>query len=327
MYITTTTCSHWSYCLPYSKESRITSSTDNLNEVDTPLVQLRSFRKNRLMAQTKESLQRAAEEQLSNNFLESECHKVFHNFPWERVEVEEPDAVDGRLSAMFSPRSTISRRSRIGSDGSEDVFEPVEVIKMDEEADQDQRQKQAERKWNLRRFQIESEIQRLKNMSLNRDWSAMKRHSVASFGQELEEQAFSNSERKNSLPRKRYMSTFGEGSTELLNDGSAGFEIEGDKDPPTLGKPPFARAASLPTTESMFSRLGESGSRSRDNRAGVPTLETYEEEEEEHVEMMGLPPKDIPHFRKSMEELDRIDYSEIPLEHLDEDKVERWTEV
>lgn len=279
------------------------------------------------MAQTKESIQKAAEENLSGNFIESEQHKVYHNFPWERVEVEEPDMIDGRMSALFSPQSTISRRSRLGSDGSEDVFEPVEVIKMDEEADQDQRQKQAEQKWNLRRFQIESEIQRLKQMSINRDWATMKRHSVASFGQELEEQVFNNSERKNSLPRKRYMSTFGgEGSTsELLSDGSAGLEIEGSKDP-NLDKPPFTRASSLPTTESMFNRLGESGGGSRGNRTGIPTLETYEEEED-HVEMMGLPPKDIPHFRQSMEELDRIDYSEIPLEHLDEDKVQRWTEV
>lgn len=271
------------------------------------------------MGQTKGSIQNTKEMNFSQNFLERERHVIHHNFPWERPEELDHNVVDGcGMNTIFSPCSTTSRRSRVGSDGSEDVFEPIEVIKMEQEADQDVRQKQAEQKWNLRRIQIETEIQRLRQISLNRDMASRKRHSVASFGNELEDQVF-NLEKKNSLPKKRYMSTAnfeGDRSFELSNDGSAGQEFEEQelKLQPAVGarrkvKPPFTRACSLPTNEALFRGLGESD---MNGIAVVPTLETYEEDDEESLEMMGLPPKDIPLFRTSMEHLEPMDINEIP---------------
>ena len=237
--------------------------------------------------------------------------QVFHNFPWERT-TDEVDGLEGEPNLLFSPHSAGSRRSRIVSEGSEDVFEPPEFISMTsaEEVDQEERRKQAEAKWEMRRLKIENEIRRLRDANLQR---RAQRHSIASFGDDLEDQIF---DRKDSLPRKRYLST----ANQQTDNGTKGLEIE----IPTAArlrkeKPPFLRAASLPTAEGLIS-----------NVVGVPTLETYEEEE---GEMMGLPPKDIPHLRESMEQMDRINYHEIPPQQLgdvpssQESTGSRWSEV
>ena len=57
-----------------SSVTKIGSSTDNLNDVDTP--QLRSFRKNRLQGQTKDSIKQAAEERMSFAFIDLNKHQV-----------------------------------------------------------------------------------------------------------------------------------------------------------------------------------------------------------------------------------------------------------
>lgn len=220
--------------------------------------------------------------------------QIYHSFPWERNTFDEPDGLTEENPNLFSPISSSSRRSRIVSDGSENVFEPPEFISMSDEEhiDQDARRKQAEQKWEARRLKIETEIRRLREANFSR--RAAQRHSIASFGDDLEDQLF---ERRESLPRKRYLSTANQLS---VNDGSKGLEMEA---PAAKEKPPFKRAVSLPTAESLFGKL-----------AGVPMLDTYEEEEEE--EMMGLPPKDIPHLRESMEHMEKIDYEAIPPQQL-----------
>ncbi len=218
--------------------------------------------------------------------------QVYHSFPWERNTFDEPDGLMETDPTLFSPISSNSRRSRIASDGSENVFEPPEFISMlDEEHDQDARRKQAEQKWEARRLKIETEIRRLREANFTH--RAAQRHSIASFGDDLEDQLF---ERRESLPRKRYLST----ANQLAEDGSKGLEMEA---PTIKEKPPFKRAISLPTNDALFHNI-----------PGMPSLETYEEDEEE--EMMGLPPKDIPHLRESMEHMEKIDYESIPPQQL-----------
>ncbi len=181
---------------------------------------------------------------------------------------------------------------------------------MSDEVDQDTRRKQAEQKWEARRLKIETEIRRLREANLTR--RAAQRHSIASFGDDLEDQIF---ERRESLPRKRYLST---ANQLLIEDGSRGLETE--TPPSKKEKPPFKRAVSLPTTDALFSKL-----------PGMPTLDTYEEEDEED-EMMGLPPKDIPHLRESMENIEKIDYEAIPPQQLEtihssqDSSGSRWSE-
>lgn len=178
----------------------------------------------------------------------------------------------------------------------------------DEEHDEDIRRKQAEQKWEARRLKIETEIRRLRVANIHR--KAALRHSIASFGDDLEDQIFDR--RESSMPRKRYLST----ANQISENGTKGLEIE--KAPVRKEKPPFMRAISLPTTGALFSKM-----------AGVPTLDTYEEEDDE---MMDLPPKDIPHLRESMEHMEKIDYEDIPPQQLSavpssqESNGSRWSE-
>lgn len=62
------------FTLSRNSETRISSSTDHLNDVDTPV--LRSFRKNRLQGQTKGIIQQATEEAQSGAFVENSTHQV-----------------------------------------------------------------------------------------------------------------------------------------------------------------------------------------------------------------------------------------------------------
>lgn len=222
--------------------------------------------------------------------------------------MEVTDGLDGGEPNLFSPISSSSRRSRLVSDGSENVFEAPEFISMsDEEHDEDIRRKQAEQKWEARRLKIEVEIRRLREANIHR--KAAQRHSIASFGDDLEDQVF---DRQESLPRKRYLST----ANQISANGTKGLEIEA---PVMKEKPPFMRATSLPTTGALFSKM-----------TGVPMLDTYEEEDDD--EMMGLPPKDIPHLRESMEHMEKIDYDDIPPQQLSavpssqESSGSRWSE-
>ena len=253
--------------------------------------------------------ERSSSDQSSSAFLDSGTHEVKHTFDSVTTRIastsKEEDTAAGGEDAIDSPstagvHTTLvhfapvagggAARGRMLSDGSDEVFFPdeLEVINMHEE-DEEVRRIQANKKWNERRRQIEAEFQRLRHFSINQRRAGRMRHSM-SFGDDLEDK-LNNSEARsmNPLePKRRVMSSFL---------------------PPT----DYTRCASVPLRNHI-----------PDQFMIQPTLETYAEIEEEEddisiveEDMMGLPPKDIPHrLTRSAEPIGVLDMSEIPLERI-----------
>ena len=261
-----------------------------------------------LQQSRKEALKKLQNSQPSSQFLETGYHHVMHDFPWKMEELlVDTDMPDGDQQVeganLFSP---MSRRSRIVSDGSEDVFEPnplpdMMMIEMEDDRNEENRRIQANYKWNLRRQKIENEFLRLRHLSINRSRAAgggaRLRHSV-SFGDDLEIQLgkagmslrpLDSDEDEETAPMRRERS---------LTTGSN----------PTLS---YARSVSMPNKD-VEDRLRTHTLPA----AKAPSLEThreFEEEEDEEEEeddeeegggaMLGLPPKDVPNL--SMDQLDQ----------------------
>lgn len=305
-----------------------TNRRDTINSQKPPSKKEVSFRNrkelgslgDKLEEDKREMLKKLSRTKPSSQFLDCGYHYVMHDFPWKRAEMmADLDTTDGGdLTAantlLFSP---LSRRSRIISDGSEDVFEPetlvTEVtINMDEDGTEKQRRIQANLKWNLRRQKIENEFLRLRHLSINKHRATGRgigrfRHSV-SFGDDLEIQLETSGmrelEKTSEEIRASRESLDNELDRALEKKQSVG-SIKGLKNP----NKPFLRSMSVPS-KNLEERL---------DRSCPPKLDTHEEfmeeleEEEEDVEspeeeeeagvgMLGLPPKDIPNF--SMEQLD-----------------------
>ena len=269
----------------------------------------------------------------SDDFLDSGYHYVMHDFPWRKDElVQEVEEVDGgpfteEGSNLFSP---LSRHSRVASDGSEDVFEPEDMIDMEEDRNEEQRRIQANYKWNLRRQKIENEFLRLRHLSINKSRAARLRHSV-SFGDDLEIQLEQSAMRELEKDSEEE-----EGKENSMNIHT----MKGSKSMSQWARPhgrgtnpnkPYGRTMSMPSKD--FEKCLEA---STFPRRKTPNLETHaefsedfeeeeeegereeeegeegeeeegegeegEEEEEEEAGMLGLPPKDIPNV--SMEQLD-----------------------
>lgn len=280
------------------------------------------------LASKREMLRNLKQTRPSSQFLESGFHYIIHDFPWNKKEelMLDLEMVDGDLKdeppTLFSP---MSHRSRIISDGSEDVFEPPlteMMINMEEDQNEEARRIHANLKWNLRRQKIENEFWRLRHLSINRSRAAggvaRLRHSV-SFGDDLEIQLEQSGMRD--LEKEAEENVGGSESGATSSDHARRHRLRTKaKTTMTLGRvnpnKPYGRSMSMPgkdfdeTLQTLHSR----------GPAGVPPgLETHkeefaEEEEEEEEEggegaeeeeegevMLGLPPKDIPNI--SMEQI------------------------
>lgn len=279
----------------------------------------------------KEMLKKLSRARPSSQFLDAGYHLVLHDFPWKRDELmRDLDTTDGDdqnfgvagttssgaaggSSALFSPTS---RRSRIVSDGSEDVFEPDAgvsdvTINMEEERNEEQRRMQANLKWNLRRQKIEQEINRLRHYSINRSraaaagGAAMLRHSV-SFGDDLETQLESS--------RMRALEEVDEEDETEEEEFALGTERAREKAMHvSLSKRSMTLGARSNTTKTFIRSMSMPGKDMEEiTKPCFPSLnsshlQTYEEEEEEvdeeRVGRLGLPPKDVP-MNLSVEQLE-----------------------
>ena len=280
----------------------------------------------------KNLLRRLSRTQPSIQFLDTGYHFLLHDFPWKREELlRELESTDGsdvafgtlgiqghsnaQASCLLSP---MSRRSRLASDGSEDVFEPDNIISdvtinMEEEQNEEQRRIQANLKWNLRRQKIEQEINRLRHYSINRSRAAAAggaarlRHSV-SFGDDLETQL--ESSRMRALQEEDEDEENSEEEdmrrTNTVTSRSRLIQQQSYRKSQTLGanSKPFTRAVSMPDKDMDGAH----------NKQCFPVLKLHElpsyteEEEEEEDERMeivgrlGLPPKDVP-LNSSLEQI------------------------
>ncbi len=270
------------------------------------------------IASKREALKKLKQARPSSQFLERGFHYIMHDFPWNNKELmmQDTDMIDGELQdenpTIFSP---MSHRSRIVSDGSEDVFEPPlteMMIKMEEDQNEEARRIHANLKWNLRRQKIENEFWRLRHLSINRSRAAggvaRLRHSV-SFGDDLEIQLEQSGMRV--LEKEAEMNVGGaEGGA---TDSDQIQARKRSRTTMTLGRinpnKPYGRSMSMPSKD--FDDNLPPPLHSRGGGGIPPSLETHkeefiEEEEEEGGEgeegMLGLPPKDIPNI--SMEQLD-----------------------
>lgn len=202
--------------------------------------------------------------------------------------IDSPSTAGASATVHFAP-TVGGARGRVPSDGSDDVFfsDPVEIINMEGGEDDEVRRKHANQKWNERRRQIEAEFQRLRHLSINHRRAGRIRHSM-SFGDDLEIQ----------LTRGDQRSTHGDSKRRIQS---------------SFVPPVYERSASVPLRMNAPDYHGIT----------QPTLETYDEIEEEEgsveEDMMGLPPKDIPHrLSRSVEPLiSELDMREIPLERID----------
>lgn len=285
----------------------------------------------------RETLRKLNHSRPSSQFLDCGYHYLLYDFPWKRDDLlAEEDADCGlQLSESINPFSPISRRSRMISDGSEDVFEPCDpladmMIVMEEDSNEEQRRIQANLKWNLRRQKIENEFLRLRHLSINKSRAAgvaRLRHSV-SFGDDLEIQL----EQSGMRDLEKEGDDFDSGS----KSAEPPVVIKRDRSLTTwnssLGganlNKPYGRSMSMPSKD-FEERLGPGFS-----CVQVPSLETHEEfveeeeeeegerrreeeeEEEEEVEgtagMLGLPPKDVPNLSMDWTETDNeVDNDEI----------------
>lgn len=263
-------------------------------------------------------LNRSSHAYPSLQFLDVGYHYVLNDFPWKReelmrdLEADEGDKICSTATPVSATTSRgnsmlfsqFSRRSRIVSDGSEDVFEMEPgmsdvALSMEEELNDEQRRMQANLKWNLRRQKIEQEINRLRHYSINKSLAVAGgptrfRHSV-SFGDDLEIQLESS--------RMRVLEEVEEeeGETEQVEvvgvEGRVREKSFVGKRPMTLGPKSnitktFIRSISMPGKD--MNELLKPTSLPLE----VPSLQTYieeeEEEDEERVGRLGLPPKDIP---------------------------------
>ena len=328
-------------------------STDELKEnVDNPKVVLSSFirKRDKVGAENhnhfytrghaspdgacssedgrKNLLRRLSRTQPSLNFLDTGYHFVLHDFPWKREELlREVEATDGedavfntgtgpqvfstaQASSLFSP---ISKHSRMASDGSEDVFEPENIISdiainLDEDQNEEQRRIQANLKWNVRRQKIEQEINRLRHFSINKSRAVAGggprlRHSV-SFGDDLEIQLESSGMRA-LVEEDEDEEDSEEDSLQMTRLSRNRNSNHSYKKSLTLGAraaKPFQRAVSMPG-EDMEGIL---------KKECFPVmkpseLQAYSEEEEDELEeedkgeegmervgRLALPPKDVP---------------------------------
>lgn len=254
----------------------------------------------------KESLKKLHQQRPSATFVESGFHYVMRDFPWKmEALLSDLDETDGEVPQGSSsvPYSPLSRRSRIVSDGSEDVFEPnpmpsiTEVmIDMEEDINEEQRRIQANLKWQLRRQGMEREFMRLRHLSINRSRAAgggaRLRHSV-SFGDDLEMKLEGSGRHDEENKRE-------------TNETEQSFSL-GQRSM-TLGskprKKPFIRSMSMPGKD-MDERIHLTRPPKLDtHKESIEVLEERleeEEDEEEEEVMLGLPPKDIPNV--SMEHL------------------------
>ena len=266
----------------------------------------------------KAALQQLKRSRPSSQFLEIGYHCVMHDFPWKMEELfQDLDAPDGDAqpdgSNLFSP---MSRRSRLVSDGSEDVFEPdpiseMMMIEMEEDRNEEHRRIQANYKWNLRRQKIENEFLRLRHLSINRHRAAERgtrlRHSV-SFGDDLEIQL-----------EKSGMRGLEKDSDEEVEGGSVGNGRSGgggnlEEDPlgpmkrersltawsmGNLPTKPYGRTMSMPSKDfdHILSRTNALGA-----GAQVPSLATHQEFTEEEEEEEGEGDGGIRREREGVEE-------------------------
>jgi hypothetical protein len=271
----------------------------------------------------KEMLKKLSHSRPSSKFIDCGYHYVMHDFPWKREELMEDlmemtdgeglDEVNNLISPM-SRRSRIvsSRRSRIPSDGSEDVFEPEPLpelmIDMEEDRNEEQRRIQANYKWNLRRQKIEHEFLRLRHLSINKSRAAggltRLRHSV-SFGDDLEIQL------EQSGMRELEKSLEGEdkGVSENVPSMNGNKPVGAWSVPkrPVNPNKPYGRTMSMPSKDfddihshSTFPRTKGMTLEMRDDF--IEEEEEEEDEDEGEAGMLGLPPKDIPNL--SVEQLD-----------------------
>lgn len=277
----------------------------------------------------KETLRKLSRVRPSSQFLDSGYHFVDHDFPWKREELmRDLDATDGGDNAFIDPGaasagasgansilfSPVSRRSRIVSDGSEDVFEPETgiadvTIDMQEDRNEEQRRMQANLKWNLRRQKIEQEINRIRHYSINKSRAlaaggAMRlRHSV-SFGDDLEIQLETSQLR--SLEEVDEEAETEEEEVVVLRTERTREKMMH----PSLNKKSFTlgpRSNISKAFRSMSTPVKDVEEIGRPSIQIHPSqLQTYkeddeeeddddeEEDEEERVGCLGLPPKDVP---------------------------------
>ena len=279
----------------------------------------------------REALRQLKKARPSSQFLENGFHYIIHDFPWNKKDelLQDMETIDGELqdeTILFSP---MSRRSRLPSDGSEDVFEPPlteMMINMEEDQNEEARRIHANLKWNLRRQKIENEFWRLRHLSINRSRAAggvaRLRHSV-SFGDDLEIQLEQSGMRELEKEAEENVSkaegggATASGHTHHHRTSTATMAARKRSNVTmTLGRnpnKPYVRSMSMPSKD--FPDELPAVPHPRTGAGVPPSLETHEEEElveegEDEVdgevcdeeEMLGLPPKDIPNM--SMEQLD-----------------------
>ncbi len=170
-------------------------------------------------------------------------------------------------------------------DGDEPLSPHSEIIDMEEERNEEERQRVADLKWNQRREKMESELQRLKHYY--RTMSMAKRH------HSIGDCSFSDLDLDD-------------------DDGDSRRRIRASK----LGISPQDGKTVVTLNRSHSVPVGTERPRPRER---IPSLDTNGEDlEDEGNGIMGLPPKDIPTVEENESmDLDRLDVSEIPVEEVD----------